>query len=114
AALKQARTGDDVTPLKEQLAALQGSVAELAKRPPGGPADLAEMKTMQDRLAALESAGGAGAPQIDLQPRLDELAKDVAALKGVAPVDTKGLEDAIAEIRQQLDALSARADKLPN
>jgi hypothetical protein len=114
AVLKQAGTSDDVAPLKEELAALQGSVAELAKRPASGAADPAMLKAIQDRLAALESTGGEVTPGADVGPRVDELAKDVAALKGVAPVDTKSLEDSIAKLRQELDALAARADKLPD
>jgi hypothetical protein len=106
-------SGDALAPLKEQIAALQKSVGELSQRAPASSLDPAQLKDLQDRLAAIESAPRPAGSPTNLEPRIAALAQDIAALKSAAPPDTASLQSDIAALRQQLDALSASVEKLP-
>lgn len=111
AELRQADAG--VAPLAERVAALEESVGALADRPPAGPSDASALKDLRDRLSKLEAASGAAAPAQNLEPRLSALANDVAALKNATPPDTAAIEAALAALRKDLDALSARVASAP-
>jgi hypothetical protein len=111
AALKGA--SDPVAPIKEQIAALEKSVADLASQAPATSPEPAQLKALEDRLAAIENTPPTAVPTANLEPRIAALAQDIAALKNAAPPDTTALQSDVASLHQQLDALSARLEKLP-
>jgi hypothetical protein len=111
ASLRQA--GDGVAALKEQVAALETSLAELAGRPAASAIDATALTDLTDRIVTLETAGGASGSAVNLEPRLNQLASEVATLKSAAPADTAAIETALAELREELAALSARVDSAP-
>ena len=111
AGLRQAQP-TDLIPLQEQVAALEKSVSELTQTPPSGAADAA-LTELQGRVAALEETGGTNSSTGDLETRIAELSETVAALKNAAPADAGSLENALAPIRQEVQALSTRLDQAP-
>ncbi|MGH6841729.1 MAG: hypothetical protein ACREDV_06490, partial [Methylocella sp.] len=102
----------DLAPLQEQIAALEKSVAALSDVPPSETSGAA-LTELEGRVATLEQTGGPGASTADLEQRITELGEAVAALRNAAPADAEGLENALAPIRQQLEALTAQLEQVP-
>jgi hypothetical protein len=77
------------------------------------------LKAVQDRLARLEAdvaQAGAGAPSNEtgarLTARLNDLQGEIEAMRS-APPDLSGLENGLAELRRQVEALSAEMQSVP-
>ena len=111
---------DHLAPLQEEVSALQKSVSELTGRPPSAGPDPAALKEIEDRLAAVEIAREAAPPGTDFAPQIAAIARDVEALKNVAPPDTtslqsdmSALQSNIGAVKQQVDALSAGLANVP-
>ena len=94
AALKEAGAEDKLVPLRDEVAQLKQMVTGLADREPVPASDAAALT--------------------DLEGRLSALADDVAALKSAGPGDTSAVTAAVADLKQQVEALSAALDKKPD
>ena len=111
ASLKQATPNDGVASLQQQVTALEQKVAESASAPPSGATD-AQLKELQDRLAALEQTAGQSASTDELETQVSKLAQDLATLRSATPADAASLESSLTPIRGELDQLSTRIDEL--
>lgn len=119
AALNEAPAEDGLAPLREQLAALQESVGVLQSALAGSTPDEGALRQVQDRLAQLEESvvqATAGSPSNEtgerLAARLNALAGEIDALKSAAP-DLSSLENGLADLRQQVGALSSEMEDIP-
>lgn len=117
AALREVPQDEAVAPLREQVAALEQSVGEL-REASAAPDDTA-LQDVQSRLAELEESALAadGAPAGEagdrLAARLGELSGEVESLRNAAP-DLSGLDGALQELRQEVDALGSEVQGLPD
>jgi hypothetical protein len=110
ASLKQAGPDDGLASLQQQVAALEQKVGA-APASPAGPTE-AQLKDVQDRVAALEQGGGEAGSVDKLKAQLAKLTEDIAALKNAVPADAASLESALVPVRERLDQLSTRIDEL--
>ena len=112
----------DITALRGELSALQGTVAELGNRPTpqadGPQADTAALYDLQKRITALEQApppaaaeaAGTGPAFDALNAQLGDIGSRVAALEGKPAPDLSGLETGIASLRGGLAEIGGRVD----
>ena len=107
--LRQAQPGD-LAPLESKLAALEKSLSELSQAGADGTPDPA-LGELQNRVAALEQSETTDGSTADLDKRVTELGDAVAALKSAVPPDAAGLDQALAPVRQEIEALAARVDQ---
>jgi len=113
ATLQQAQPDQDMAPLRQQVLALEQSVSELTARAPSGGSD-AVLTELQGRVAALQEAGATGGSTAALEARLNELGEEVAGLRNAVPGDATSMEASLVPLRQEIEALSARIDRMPN
>lgn len=111
AKLQQANPDESLTALEQQVAAIDKKIGDVAAAAPAGASNEA-LAELQSRFEALEQAVSAGASAASLEPRLTELANEIAALRNAAPADAASLETTLAPIREPLDAMSAQLDAL--
>ena len=139
---RRSRRAGDTTPLQQQVAALEQSVAELRNRPPA-QANSEALQQLEARVAELEKGAGnpdSGAATAALEARVTDLASQVEALRSspaaapvspettaainalgerIAALETRlpealsGLEGSATALRNDLAQLSARVDGLP-
>ena len=108
-ALRQARP-DDLAQLESKLAALEKSLSDLSQANPNGTPDPA-LGELQNRVAVLEQSEPSEGSTGDLDKRVTELGNAVAALKSAPPPDAASLDQALAPVRQEIEALAARVDQ---
>jgi hypothetical protein len=84
---------DPLAPLRDTIATLKQSVAELQDREPVPASDTAALTDLEGRVAALS--------------------RDIEALKSTAPADSSAVASEVASLRQEVDSLSAKLESAP-
>jgi hypothetical protein len=107
--LRQAQPAD-IAPLESKLAALEKSLSELSQASADGTPDPA-IDELRNRVAALEQSETTDGSTAALEKRVTELSNAIAELRSAAAPDAASFDQALAPVRQEIEALAARVDQ---
>ncbi len=120
AELRESALDDQVAPLREQLAALEQAIAAVQDAPVGSQPSEEGLQALRESVSELEasvariSAGTASADAGEaFAARLEDFAGEIDELRRVRAPDISGLENSVAELRQEIGALATDVGNLP-
>lgn len=112
-ALRQVPADDGLAPLREQIAAMEETIAEMRRQGDTAAPDAA-LQELQTRLAEVERLAGqaSSATSPDVDARLSELAAQIEAIRGNAAAQSETAAS-IAALDQRVGALETRVEGMP-